>query len=299
MSLAIPEHYVRTFETNWNHEVQQRVSRLRSKVKVETFEGKEKVLTDLDEVSFVERLGRLTKSDPSEATGDKRKLVKRNFKCQKIFDKDDNDFLGMLGEPTSELIEAMGFAWDREVDELIIEAASADALGGADPYTTPIPLPSSQQVPVNFGGSNVGITPQKIINARKIFATNEIFPSEDDLYLILSPEDIEDLTEFIRTSGNDVWATMIAKYEEDPSNKLFQFNVIVSNRLTKNTSTDVETAIAFSMRHGIVVAPEKMETHVDILPEQDHAKQISCYAHYGAVRRREKGVVEIYCDHSP
>lgn len=302
-SLAVPEHYQRTFAKNWDHEVQQRVSRLRGKFSVKEFEGKEHVFSDLDDIEFSEDAGRLARSNPTEWTGKKRKIVKRNFDVQKLFDKNDAEFLGMLMEPNSELIQAMGFAWDRKIDELSILAASATAYGGVDPYDTAITLPSSQQVAVNFVRSgtpaNSGLTPEKIIRARTIFAQNEIMPTEDDLYMIVSPSDLEDLTEYVKTAGNEVWAKMVAAYEEDPSNKLFQFNVIQSNRLTTVTATDVETVVCFSKRHGIVVAPEKMRTEIDVLPAQKHAKQISCYAQYGAVRRQEKGVVEIYCDQSP
>ena len=302
-SQAVPEHYQRTFAKNWDHEVQQRISRLRGKYTVKEFEGKEHIVKDLDDVEFTEDVGRLSRSNPTEWTGKNRKLVKRNFDVQKLFDKNDKEFLGMLEEPESELIEAMGFAWDRKVDQLAIEAASAVAKGGKDPYETDITLPSTQQVAVDFVRSGVpsnsGITPEKIIRARTIFEENEIMPTEDELYLCLSPQDLEDLTEYIKTSGNDVWATMIAKYEEDERNKLFQFNVIKTNRLTHNTTTDIETAVAFSKRYGICVAPEKMRTEIDILPTQKHAKQISCYSQFGAVRRQEKGVVEIFADHSP
>lgn len=302
-SLAVPEHNQRTFAKNWDHEVQQRISKLRGKFTVKEFEGKEHVFSDLDDVEFSEDAGRLSRSNPTEWTGKKRKIVKRNFDVQKLFDKNDAEFLGMLTEPTSELIEAMGFAWDRKIDELSILAASATAFGGADPFDTQITLPSTQQVAVNYvptgSPANSGLTPEKIIRARTIFAKNEIFPSDDELFLVVSPDDLEDLTTYVKSAGNDVWASMVAAYEKDPSEKLFQFTVIQSNRLTLATGTDIETVVAFSKRHGIVVAPEKMRTEIDILPEKKHAKMISCYAQYGAVRRQEKGVVEIFCDQSP
>ena len=102
-SLAVPEHNQRTFAKNWDHEVQQRISKLRGKFTVKEFEGKEHVFSDLDDVEFSEDAGRLSRSNPTEWTGKKRKIVKRNFDVQKLFDKNDAEFLGMLNEPTSEL----------------------------------------------------------------------------------------------------------------------------------------------------------------------------------------------------
>jgi len=278
------------------------MSKLRDRVTVKEFEGKECILTDLDKTTFSENKGRLGRSNPKEVTG--RKLTKENYDVQFIFDKDDDEFLGMLGEPDSELIEETNFAWHREIDESIIEAASGKVYGGVEPHVTEINLPSTQKVAVNFahGGNssspNLGLTPEKIINARTKFKTNEIYPNEDELFLVISPKDIEDLTQFVKNAGNDVWADMVANYEKDPMNKLFQCTVIESNRLTKNTS-DIETAIMFSKRRGICVVSDKMRVEVDVLPAQKHARQISVYGEFGAVRRYEEGVVEISCDHSP
>lgn len=301
-SLGIPEHYIRTFEKNWNLEVQQLTSRLRDKVMVKNYDGKEYVMTDLDTVEFTERTGRLTQSNPQEATGKKRKLTKRDFKCQIIFDRSDKELLDGLSTPDSEIIQSMRAAWNRTVDAKIVLAASDTVYGGAEPYTTAIDLPSSQQVAVNYvpaGGTpaNSGLTPEKIIAARKVYEENEIMPTENEMFLALSPEDKEFLETYIKASGNDVWANRLLEYEK--GGKLFGFNVVTTNRLTHNSSTDIETAITWSKAHGIVVGPEKMNVQVDIRPDLDHAVQISAYADYSFTRRYEKGVVEIYADHSP
>lgn len=294
---GIPEHYIRTFEKNWNHVVQQQVSKLRDKVSVRPFEGKELLLTDLETVSFSERTGRLTQSTPEEVQAHKRKLVKRDFKCQIIFDRSDGELLGELSLPESETMEAMRMAWNRLVDQKIIAAASDTVYGGTEPYTTAIDLPSTQQVVVNLSGSNEGLTPEKIISARKIFRENEIHDQEEELFIAISPEDEEYLETKIKASGNDVWANRLLEYEK--GGKLFGFNVVCTNNLTLNTSTDIETAIAWSKMKGIIVAPEKMTIEVDRRPDLDHAIQISAYAEYGFARRYEKGVVEIAVDHSP
>lgn len=300
-SLGIPEHYYRTFEKNWNHTVQQEVSKLRDKVIVREFEGKELVLTDLDQVEFTERTGRLTKSTPTEATAKKRKITKRDFKCQIIFDRKDKDLLGGLSRPDSEIITEMKYAWNRAVDAKIVEAASGTVYGGAEPYVDAITLPSTQQVAVDYvvsgSATNSGLTPEKIIHARKLFRDNHIDPKQEEVYLAMSPEDEEFLTTYIKASGNDVWANMLTKHEE--TGMLFGFKTCCITQLAHNTSTDIETALAWSKRRGIIVAPEKMEIQIDSLPNQDHAIQISAYADYGFARRYEEGVVEIYADHSP
>jgi hypothetical protein len=82
----IPAHYKRMFEDTFEHVIQQDKKRLADKVTVKNFKGKEKVYTDLEELSFVSR-GRLQNSNPVEVSAHKRKLTKKNFKCQVIFDR--------------------------------------------------------------------------------------------------------------------------------------------------------------------------------------------------------------------
>lgn len=297
---AIPEHYIRTFETNWNHVVQQEMSALQNRVTVDTFQGKEKLYTDLDSVEFTERTTRLGDTNPQEATASKRKMSKRDFVCAIIFDRKDDEYLGMLGMPKSEIMEAMQFAWRRKIDELIIEGFNATVYGGVEPYVTAITL--SNNVAVNYVASgspaNSGLTPDKIIAACKKFELAEVWPEYEELFLVISPKQKEDLQQAVKASPNDVWATQVSEWLQGKSGKLFGMNVILSNQLPHNSGTDVRTCFAYS-RRGLYVAGDRMTIEVDKLPEQNHAVQIAAYGDYGVMRRYEERVVEIFCDESP
>lgn len=292
---AVPEHYQREFEINWGHTVQQQIQRLGNMVRVDNFTGKEKVYTDLEEMSWTQRSGRLTQSTPDEITAHKRKLTKLDFKCQVIFDRTDDDFLGELGRPDGEVQESMAMAWNRAVDARTADAADATVYGGAEPYTTAIDLPSSQQVAVNYVSSgsavNSGMTPQKVIQAKKLFADQDIYPEEEELCLVIGPDEEQDLLLYVESGTNDVWASMIAAWLEGKSNTLFGFNVKVSTQL--NVASNIATCFAYSKRRGIVVAPSEMEVSIDRRPDLDHAIQISAYAKYGFMRRYEETVVTI------
>ena len=61
------------------------------------------------------------------------------------------------------------------------------------------------------------------------------------------------------------------------SKLLGMFRVIESNRLTEDSGTGIQTALAFCKR-GFVSAPLMgMESHVDVLPTDKHAIQITAY----------------------
>lgn len=299
----IPAHYKRMFENTFEHVIQQDKKRLADKVTVKNFQGKEKVYTDLEELSFVSR-GRLQNSNPVEVSAHKRKLTKRNFKCQVIFDRSDDEFLAELGMPDSEVIEAMRMAWHRELDAATAVAATATVYGGTiEPYVDAIDLPASQMVAVNYvqSGSpaNSGLTPGKLIRAMQIFEENEIYVGEREICLAVNPKAKMDLMAFVQASPNDVWAKMIAAWLNGESQTLFGFKPIMTNRLINDGATDIDTVFAYEKGRGIWMADDPLEIKMDILPQKDHALQISAYGQYGFMRRYEKTVVAISCDRTP
>lgn len=295
---GIPEEFRREFTNNLEHEVQQLLSKFSSRIKVEGFEGKENIYNSLEPRSFKTRTGRLQQSAPTEAELHARKLVKVPFYDQAIFDKWDAEFLGKLALPDSETIQAMKAAYARLIDTEVCKAADATVYGGEEPYVTAIDLPADQKVNVQLGSSpaaNVGLTPDKLVKAMQIFKENDIYPEEEELILAINPKAEQDLINYVKAAGNDVWANMIARWLEGRDGKLFGFTPIVTNRIV-NTTGNIDQCFAYSAKRGIYMAPEKLEIHMDVLPTQQHALQISAYATLGFMRRFEKGVVMIPCD---
>jgi hypothetical protein len=301
-NLTIPQNYIRAFSAIWEHTVQQETALLADRVTIDDFEGKEKVYTDLNQVQFVKKRGRLQKTISQEATSEKRKMTRQDFSCHIIFDRGDNQLLGMLGEPTSEIQVEMRYAFQRSMDDGLIEAASGTVYGGADPYVTPITLPSAQKVAVNYVPSgapaNSGLTPDKLQAAIKRFEDQQLSVNSEEFVLAIGPKQKEDLFQYVKAAPSSAYAMMIGKWLNNPNEKLFGFTVIISTRLALNTSTDVRTCLAWS-RRGIYAAPSKMEVMIDVLPDQEHARLISSYGQWGFMRRYEERVLEIFCDESP
>jgi hypothetical protein len=300
MSLSIPEHYRRAFADNFQHAIQQEVQKLGTRVMVDNFTGKSKVYQDMDEFEFVERVGRLTNSNPSEVTAASRQLTKVQFKCQKIFDRKDDEFLGTLGRPDSEVMQGMRFAWNRTVDTKVALAAVDSVYGGVEPYVTPTVLPSSQKVQVDFVRSdtatNSNLTPAKILKAVSILKANEINVNEEECYIAMDADMEMALTGYVEVAGNDVWARMISAYMEGKNSKLFGLTPVMTERLPGVAGDATLTkCIVWTKRQGICVAPDKLDIHIDVIPTRDHAIQISAYGDYGFMRRYEKAVVEIMC----
>lgn len=296
--LAIPQFFQRNFKNIWDHTVQQEVSKVANRVTVDTFEGKEQIYQNIDQLSFVPRQGRLGKTNPQQTTGGFRKMIKAQFKCAIIFDKWDQKFLDKLGRPDSEAVTEMRFAWQRAMDDGVIAAAPAAALGGVDPYITPIPFPSSQQIAVDFVkvGSqvNTGMTPDKLMRLVSVYETNNIDIGMEEAWLFMGPTQKEDLIQVVKTAPNAPYANMIGDWYNDTENKkLFGFRTSISTRLP--VVSGVTNCLSW-IKRGIFAAPDMMEIKMDVLPEREHALQIVAYADYGFMRRYEERVAGIYCD---
>jgi hypothetical protein len=289
-------------------------SKLRDKCTVDDFSGKQKVYSDLNTVSWQEDTTRIGNSTPQEVTGDKRVLTKRDFSCQVIFGRNDTDYIVKeLTTPGSDTEMAMKASWARNVDDLIIAAASGTVYGGAEPYTTAITLGSDRKIVVNYtaaaggaSGSNTGLTPEKLIALAKAFELGDVVMGENSIsgvepmkvYLAISPRQKENLWTFVATAPNSPYAAMMSDFLSGKSTKLFGFETLVSNRLYINTGTDVRTCPAWAPL-GIKVVPDGYQVMVDRLAEKKHAIQLSAYTQFGTMRRFEKMVGEIYCDESP
>lgn len=302
--LDIPEHYRRTFSDIWDQSVEQEIQRLGNRVRVDQWDGKEKVYTTLGDVEWSERAGRLTGSTPQEMTGSDRKVIKRDFKCQVIFDRVDDDFLGMLGRPDSELQEKMRRKWNQLVDTKIGLTVDQTERGGEEPYTTAIDLPDSSKVAVDWQGpgvtaANVGMTPEKLEEGIRLLEVNDVFADEEDLVLVLGPAEKRDLLQYVKTAPNSVWANMIGAWQEGKESKLYGMEVIVSNRIQYDSDSDISTCFIYSKERGPIVCPDTMSVKFDERADLDHAVQISAYAQYAFLRRYEETMISIKCDRSP
>jgi hypothetical protein len=292
---SIPEEFRREFTNNLEHEIQQVHSKFSSRIKVEGFDGKECVYNSMEPREFKTRSGRLQQSAPTEAELHARKLTKVPFYDQAIFDHWDKEFLGKLALPDSETIQAMKAAYARLIDTQVCIAADATVYGGEEPYVTAIDLPASQKVGVSVGAADSHLNTAKLRAAMQVFEENDIYPEEEEIILAMNPKAKDALIAELEGGTNDVWSNMIGRWLEGKDSKLFGFTTIMTNRI-QNVAGNIDTLFAYSAKRGIYMAPEKLEVHMDVLPTQQHALQISSYATLGFIRRFEKGVVAIACE---
>jgi hypothetical protein len=307
-SLDIPAHFKRQFSTSWDMVLQQQNQKFANAgMTAADWTAKDYIWQDLDVVLARETTGqRFGDTNPQEISGGARRGSMRNFDIPVTRDKWDNQWLERQAIPDGDVISTMKAAANRQLDDVFIAAAIADAVGGPDPYTTAIPLPATSQIAVGYVGpgesaGDKGLTPWKILEATTRFETAEIDPTQEEMYLAISPRQKIELASFIATSPNDYWAEIIGKWLAADSMgtpaKLMGYNVIMTNRLPFVTATTTRTCVAFT-RRAFKVSPIIQSLTIDRLPMKRNAIQFLSQMAFGAMRALDPGVQLIACKQS-
>lgn len=295
---TIPAHYPIQFETNWRHAVQGKQAKIKEYVTLDTISGKEKSYNFLEEAAMREITTRAGETTAQDQSTFKRWNRTRGYDAVKRFDEFDDALLGSIVLPTSPVIEAHAMAYRRKCDELIAAAAVGTAYTGED-GVTPVSLPSSQQVAVDYvetgSPANSGLTIAKLRRAMFILDDAEV-DEDEERFLVAGPKQKEELLRTTEVTSKDY--NTVQALVEGRIDTFMGFKFRWSKRTVLNTSTDIRTCFAY-VKSGIVLADDGLKTHMDILPTQNHALQIRSVARIGAARTEEKKVVAIFTDQSP
>lgn len=297
----IPEHYTTQFDANWEHLVQQKNTRLKEYVKLDTILGKEKTYNQMDQQSFnliTVRSGQTTASDVALA---KRWIRPKGYDLANWLDEFDEELLGQVSSPNSAILESHMAGWNRLIDQTIITTASGSAITGED-GTTLTPLPSSQEIAVNYvhpntTGANSGLNLGKLIKAKSILGKNEALNDGDPPCIAVSQQQLDDLLGSVNQVSSADYNNVKALVD-GTVDYFMGFKFLRTELLDLDAVTDIRTCLAW-VRSGIIIADGGRKTHMDILPSQNHTVQIRSVARIGGTRMQEKKVVKIFCDESP
>jgi Phage capsid protein len=296
----IPSHFVTEYGTNREHLCQQKMSKMRECVLVDTVNGKEKKYnqmapSEMDPVTV--RAGDTRISDT-----DLPARWLRPYPLDKafLFDEWDDTFLGQVVLPQSESIQNHAFAYNRSVDRTIVNAALNIAYTG-EIGVDPTPLPSGQLIAVNFVETgtvaNSGLTIGKLRQA-KFLLDNADVDDEEPRYFAYTAKSLQDLlrtTEVTSADYNTIRALVDGKVDTFLG---FTFRRISNKIMPLDIPTDVRTCFAWA-RSGIKITDSGKEVHIDVRPDKSHSLQIRTVAALGGTRMEEAKVVAVYCDESP
>lgn len=162
--------------------------------------GKQYVFRDLSKNTWQRNDTRGGDTTSRESTASFRSVFKKKIEAEAIeFPDWDTELLDSIVSPSSAEMTAMRSGYERGVDDLVIEALFEDSFGGPEPHVTSQVFPTTQIIPVNFVkpgdalGSNNGMSPWKLVRARRQLEELDIDLAREDACVALSPAEIEDL----------------------------------------------------------------------------------------------------------
>ncbi|MCG8047111.1 MAG: phage capsid protein [Candidatus Thiodiazotropha endolucinida] len=292
MSFEITTAYVQQYGTNVELMLQQRGSKLREYVtEGEGFVGK--AARPVDQIGPTEAKRKTTRHSDTPLIStphDARWIYPEDYEWADLVDKEDK--LRTLIDPTSAYAINAAYALGRSIDRMIIRAALGNARTGEDGDVV-VGFPAAENTMESL---NRGLTVAKIRKLRTHFMKNEIDMDNDQLVIVVTAKQIEDMLGYVEVTSVD-YNTVKALVDGKVDTFLgFKF---VQTELLPFDADGNRTVIAWAksgMRFGMWGS---IEPKIDPRPDKSYSVQVYLRGTFGATRTDEKKVFALACDEQP
>lgn len=287
MSYEITEAMVQQYASNITLLSQQKQSRLRRAVRVEGIHA---------EFEYFDQIGPTKAQPKGPRHGDtplmstphtRRRVTASPYNWADMVDNTDK--LRMLADPTSPYAMNAVMAFNRTIDDIIIEAAFGTAYSGKEGKTS-ITFPSAQTIAVAEDSANTGLTISKLIEARRKFWANEV-DEEIPLYMAVTSNQLKNLlgtTEVKSSDYNTVKALVRGEV-----NTFMGFEFIRTEALPVSSGT--RSCLAWAQDGLLLALAEDVTVKVSERPDKNYSTQIYVEMDLGATRMEEVKVVKVLC----
>ncbi len=282
MSFQITTWHTQQYSSAVQMLVQQKGSRLRDCVRVESVTGDTAYFDQVGAGTAVKRGARHADTPFTETPHSRRQVTLEDYEYSDLIDKQDR--VRTIADPTSFYAQAAASAMGRAMDDVIIGQALGSAKTGKTGATS-VTLPIGQKIVKNASG----LTLAKLLNAKEILDAAENDPDEER-YLICPAKDVTVLlntTEVKSADYNTVRALVAGQIDT-----FLGFRFIRSQRLTLDSSGDRQ---CFAWRKsGLLLAVGQAPTaRISERDDKSYSTQVYYCMSIGAVRMEEEAVVEI------
>ena len=203
MSTQITTAFVQQYRANVEHLLQQKGSRLRPYVRVETQNAEFDFYDRIGATSAQEVTGRHQDTPLVNVPHDRRRVSLRDFDWAELIDRPDR--IRLLIDPTSPYSQNASYALGRKMDEIILEAMFNSVSTGKTGSST-VTFPAAQQIAVNFvesgSAANSGLTIGKLRKAKQMLDASETDPA-DPRYIVVTAKQVTDLLQTAEVTSAD------------------------------------------------------------------------------------------------
>jgi hypothetical protein len=294
VSTQITTAHVQQYRSNVEFLVQQKGSRLRGAVRVESQTGKNAFYDQIGVASAQELTTRHADTPRMDTPHARRRVTLRDFVYADLVDEEDK--VRILIDPAGKYTTAAMWALGRSMDDIIIEAVQATAYTG-ETGSSSTSYDSGMTVDVQVRDTGVsasdwGLNVAKLFVANKLLDNNDVDPDEPR-YIIVNGTQMSSLLKTTKaTSADYASVKALVKGEIDT---FMGFKFLQTNRITQDGNSDDNCP--FWARDGMLLAIGR-DIMADIGPRRDknNATQVLCKMSIGATRMQEDKVGYIECD---
>ena len=293
MSVQITNAFVEQYKGNVEHLVQQKGSRLRDCVSVESVTGKNAYFEQIGSTAAQVRTSRHSDTPRMDTPHSRRRVSLADYDWSDLID--DEDRIRMLIDPTGPYAKAAAMAMGRAMDDVIIAAADGTAYTGVAGGTSTA-YDTAMTVDVQVGispAADTGLNVGKLRSAKQLLDANEA--EDDDRYCVINALQLKNLLAETEITSSDYAVVKALVHGEVDTFLGFDF------RRTERIGTDANSdqKVLFWQKMGMKLALGK-EPQVKISERDDknYATQVFTSMSLGSTRMQEELVGFIECDPS-
>jgi hypothetical protein len=287
---AITTAMVKQFSSNVAHLAQQKGSRLRNAVRVETgVVGEEAYYDQIGSTTAIQRTTRNADTPLIEADYQRRRVTIYDYEWATLVDKQDKRKL-KITDPSSDHAVSAAWALGRAIDDAILDNATGTAYTGKAGGTS-TSLPSGQKI----GSASTTLTLEKLREAKKILDDNDVDPDEERFIAINATNlyNMLGISQLTSADYNNVKALVNGEVDT-----FLGFKFIMTNRLNTGTNSDEKAAVAWAKNGILLAVQDEISARIEDRSDKSYSTQIYLSMGIGATRMEEDKVVQIECEQS-
>ncbi len=310
MSTQITTAFVKQYRATVFHLSQQKGSRFRDRVRLESQKGESEFFERIGAVTAVVRTTRHSDTPQIDTPHSRRRVTLRDYEWADLIDKPDR--LRLLIDPTSDYAKAGMNGMFRAMDDLIIEKALDDAQGGKE-GSTAVSLPDTQKLVCSDGSETAGVNLNvaTLRRGKKRLDEEEVDEAETR-YWAAAASQFESLLSETEVTSSDF--NTVKALVQGEVNTFMGFQFIRTQRLSATSaSTTFEladgtvgsgggTAVSGARRNivwakmGLLLSlAQDIITRVDERADKSYSTQVFLSQGIGSTRMEEVKVVEVLC----
>lgn len=293
MSIQITTAFVEQYSANWQHLAQQKGSRLRGAVRVESVTGRNAYFEQIGSTSARQRTTRHEDTPRMDTPHSRRRVSLADYDWADLIDKEDD--VRMLIDPSSAYAQAAAFAMGRAMDDAIIAAADGVAYTGQTGATsTAYATGMTVAVTVRAAGvasANLGLNTAKLINAQQLLDASDVDP-EMPRYIIWNARQRASLLADTRATSGDY--NTIRALVQGNIDTFMGFKFIRCERIGVDGSS-YDKVLYFAQDGLLLGLGKDITTRISERDDKNYATQVFAAMTLGATRMEETKVGYIEC----